>query len=284
MTSRLYFSILHCHKPFNIIEPKEIFMAIQSVDRALHILTLFSHRRPVLGISEISRAVGLAKATTHGLMRTLLKQGFLQQEPDTKKYRLGLKIYELGVILAGTLEINQKAAGPVNKLSRKVGLLSRVAVWDGESVFITLNVYPRPRAVLPNQIGPRVDAYCSAVGKAVLAFLGEAQLDAYLTKNRLRALTSATLKDPEALLADLAATRRRGYSIDREEVIQGVGCIGAPIFAREGHVVGSISLSGSVAKVLGGRMTELSAALLETADHISQQMGYYPAVGGTDLL
>jgi IclR family transcriptional regulator, KDG regulon repressor len=259
-------------------------MSIQSVDRALQILTLFSHRRPVLGISEISRAVALPKATAHGLVRTLLNQGFLQQEAATKKYRLGLKIYEMGVILAGTLEINQKAIGPVNKLSRRVGLLSRVAVWDGESVFITLNVYPRPRAVLPNQIGPRVHAYCSGVGKAVLAFLEKPQIEKYLKKNRLRALTTATLKDPEALLSDLALTRERGFSIDHEEVVQGMGCIGAPIFAREGHVVGSISLSGAVAKVLGERLENLSTELLETASQISQQLGYYPALGGSDLL
>ena len=83
-------------------------MSIQSVDRALQILALFSHRSPVLGVTEISRALGLSKGTVHGLIRTLLQQGFLQQDLPSRKYRLGLKIYELGIILAGTLEINQK--------------------------------------------------------------------------------------------------------------------------------------------------------------------------------
>ena len=151
-------------------------MSIQSVDRALRILALFSHRHPVLGVSEISRALELPKGTVHGLVRTLFQQGFLQQDLPTRKYRLGLKIYELGIILAGTLEVNQKAAGPVTQLAKRTQFLCRVAIWDGDSVVITHNVYPRPRAVLPHQIGPRVHAYCSAVGKAGLAFLEKDEL------------------------------------------------------------------------------------------------------------
>ena len=84
-------------------------MAIQSVQRAMKILGLFSIAKPRLGITEISNALGLHKATIQGLVRTLFEEGFLAQDPETKKYALGLKIYEMGVVLAGTLEINQKS-------------------------------------------------------------------------------------------------------------------------------------------------------------------------------
>ena len=131
-------------------------MSIQSVDRALQILALFSHRCPTLGVTEISQAVGLSKGTVHGLIRTLLRQGFLQQDLPSRKYRLGMKIYELGIILAGTLEINQKAAGPVTQLAKTAQMVGRVAIWDGDSVIITFDVHPRIRAVLPYRFGPRV--------------------------------------------------------------------------------------------------------------------------------
>ena len=268
---------------FDIVEQKETAMSIQSVDRALEILTLFSHRRPVRGISEISRILGLPKGTAHGLVRTLLQHGFLEQDTSTRKYRLGLKIFELGIILSGTLEFNQKAAGPVNQLAKRVQLLSRVAIWDGDSVVITLNAYPRPRAVFPYQIGPRVHAYCSAVGKAVLAFLEQTQLEEYLKHTKLRAFTATTVTNKRQLLMNLKETRKRGYAIDRGEAVQGLGCIGAPIFECGGCVVGSISLSGAMSRVLGDRLEALIEELLKTASEISQYLGYFPSTIGAEL-
>ena len=252
-------------------------MSIQSVDRALQILALFSHRCPTLGVTEISQAVGLSKGTVHGLIRTLLLQGFLQQDVPSRKYRLGLKIYELGIILAGTLEINQKAAGPVTQLAKSAQMVGRVAIWDGDSVIITFDVHPRIRAVLPFRFGPRVHAYCSAMGKSILAFLDEAQVNSYLERTPLMAFTATTVTEKDRLLEELAESRRRGYAIDREEAVQGVGCIGAPVFQRDGQVAGSISISGSASRVLGEKMAEYTEELLRTAAEVSRYMGHFPA-------
>ena len=254
-------------------------MSIQSVDRALQILALFSHRCPLLGVTEISRAVGLSKGTVHGLIRTLLQQRFLQQDSATRKYRLGLKIYELGIILSGTLEINQKAAGPLNQLSKETLLECRVAIWDGDSMVITSSVHPRPRAVLPHQFGPRVHAYCSAIGKTVLAFLDPEQVDSYLKRTVFVAFTPSTVTDKQLLAAELELTRRRGYAIDREEAVQGLSCIGAPIYQRSGEIAGAISVSGNTQRVLGEKTDVFIGALLKTAAEISRYMGYYPAFG-----
>lgn len=251
-------------------------MPIQSVDRALQILCLFSNRWPVLGVTEISRAIGLSKGTVHGLIRTLLRQGFLQQDAATRKYRLGLKIYELGMILAGTLEINQKATGPLNQLVKATQLVGRVAIWDGDAVVITSHAHPSPQAEIPFQFGPRVHAYCSALGKAVLAFLDSAQLDDYFKHTHLVTFTPATVDRKEMLVADLEQSRRHGYAIDREEAVQGVGCIGAPVFRFDGQVAGSISLSGAVHRVLGDKRQTLAEEVMKTAAEISGYLGYLP--------
>lgn len=252
-------------------------MFIQSVDRALRILRLFSHSRPLLGVSDISAALELPKGTTHGLVRTLVKHGFLQQDHDSRKYRLGLSIYELGMMLAGTLEINQKAAEPAHRLAKQFQLLSRVAIWDGDSVVVTLNAYPRSQAAVPYQIGPRVRAYCSAIGKAVLAFLDESELRRYLDRVTLISITTSTITCKKQLADDLRETRLRGYAIDREEAVAGLGCLGAPIFERTGKVAGSISLSGRSQRVFGKNMEALADDLVRTASEISQYMGYFPA-------
>lgn len=256
-------------------------MSIQSVDRALQILALFSHRCPTLGVTEISQAVGLSKGTVHGLIRTLLRQGFLQQDVPSRKYRLGLKIYELGIILAGTLEINQKSAGLVTQLAKTAQLVGRVAIWDGDSVIITFDVHPRIRAVLPYRFGPRVHAYCSAMGKAIMAFLDESQVNSYLDRTPLVAFTPTTLIDKQQLREELANTRRKGYAIDREEAVHGVGCIGAPVFQRDGQVAGSISISGASARVLGEKMGEYAEEVMRTAAEISRYMGHFPAFADT---
>ncbi len=252
-------------------------MSIQSVDRALQILALFSHRCPTLGVTEISQAVGLSKGTVHGLIRTLLRQGFLQQDVPSRKYRLGLKIYELGIILAGTLEINQKAAGPLTQLAKSAQLTGRVAIWDGDSVIITFDVHPRIRAVLPFRFGPRVHAYCSAMGKSILAFLDEAQVHSYLERTPLVAFTATTVTEKDKFLEELAETRRRGYALDREEAVPGIGCIGAPVFQRDGQVAGAISISGSTSRVMGEKMVEYTEELLRTAAEVSRYMGHFPA-------
>ncbi len=253
-------------------------MSVQSVERALKILTLFSHRQPVLGISDLSRMMDLPKGTVHGLTRTLVEHGFLKQDEQTRKYRLGLKIHELGIILSGTLELNQKAAGSCHQLSKRTGQLSRIGIWDGGSVVITLNTHPQPMPILPHQVGPRIHAYCSGIGKAILAFLSEQRLNRYLEKTTLTAFTPSTITSKKRLIEDLEATRARGYSMDYEEAVQGLGCIGAPIFDRQGVVTGAISLSGSVNQVPGDNPEILAGEILSTAFEISHFLGYLPNI------
>lgn len=248
---------------------------IQSVYRALKLLSLFNRRRPYLGITEISRMMNLPKGTVHGFVRTLSKMNYLQQDSVTRKYHLGLKIYELGAILADSLEINQKAAGPARQLANRTRLASRIAVWDGDSALLTLNIDSRYHSSFIHQIGPRIPAYCSAVGKALLAFLERQELSTYLDQTELVPHTPNTITQKEKLLRELEKTRRRGYSKDREETTPGLACIGAPIFGRDGQLEASISLSGDPDRIYGKQMEELVDLLVKTAREISRSMGYF---------
>ena len=258
-------------------------MQIQSVARALQILSLFSHNRSLLGVSEISRFMGLPKSTIHGLVSTLVSKRFLQQDTASKKYQLGFKIYELGILLSGTLEINQKAAVPAHQMARRTNLMARVAIWDSDAAVVTFVAHPRRRAALPHQIGPRAHAYCTGFGKAALAYLGERQIKAYLNRIKLIPITAATITTKKRLLADLKETRQRGYSIDREEAQPGLGCLGTPIFASGGSLAGSMSLSGPINRVFGERKQEYVEDLLNTAREISQALGYFPSTIDTEL-
>lgn len=250
-------------------------MAIQSVHRALKILSLFSHGKPRLGISEISQSLGLHKGTVQSLVRTLAEDGFLDRDQETQKYQLGLRIYELGVIQGANLGINRSASVPAQELARKTGKLVRIGVWHEESVLITLNAYPETRQNF-REFGVRLPAYCTAMGKAFLAFLEKEELDAYFDKIELIPYTGHTIVHREELLKELLETRKRGHSLNREEHMLFRKAIGAPIFGPEGQQVASLGLvmdpdhSDDDEENAGVRVREV----LITAYEISQSMGY----------
>jgi IclR family KDG regulon transcriptional repressor len=248
---------------------------IQSVNRALNLLCLFTHGSTRLGVTDISKALDLPKPTVHGFIRTLAKQGFLQQDPQTRKYGLGLKIYELGIVLAGSLEINQKGAGLAYQLAKKTGLPCKIAIWDMDSALLTVNIEPRSHLYFIHQIGPRIAAYCCGLGKALLAFLEPNELEGYLHRVKLDSYTSQTITRKKQFLREIEETRRRGYSIDREENVLGLACVGTPIFGLGGRLEGAISLSGE-AKVIYQRTEAVAQELMKTAKEISRSLGYFP--------
>jgi len=252
-------------------------MAIQSVQRALSILGLFTHPRPRWGISEIAQATGLAKATTQNIVNTLLSAGFLSRDGETRRYRLGAKLFTLGAVMGTSLEINQKAAGPAYQLASASGLVCRVAIWDEDAALITLNITPPYDHFLARQIGPRVVAYCTALGRALLAHLPPATVARYLDQTPLVAFTPQTVTDRSAILAILDQTRRQGYAINDQELAIGQSNVAAPIFQQGGTLAGALSLTGSNEKVMGGQMDTIVANLRRTAAEISSFMGYFPS-------
>ncbi len=253
-------------------------MAIQSVQRALEILSIFSTAQPQLGITEISRIMELPKPTVHGLIQTLAEQGFLSQDPETRKYMLGLKIYELGTYLSGTLKINQVGSEPTRHLTNQTRKMARVAIWDKNSMLITLHLFPNNENLQFQQLGPRIPAYCSAGGKAILSTFSQEELDDYLAIIPLTDYTASTITDRHRLLQDLEQTRQRGYSTESEEYLIGMACVGAPIFDRNRRAVAAVSLSGNPDLLVDEQLPGMIGELRRTAVEISRRLGYQPDV------
>ncbi len=253
-------------------------MIIQSIQRALDILSLFSHSQPRWGITEIASATGLAKGTVHNIVNTLAQGGFLMQHPETRRYTLGYRTYTLGAIMAGTLEINQKAAGMAHQLAGRTGLISRLAIWDQDAALVTLNVWPHHADSLAQQIGPRVVAYCSALGRALLAYLDKDALQAYLDKVELVAFTPQTVTDKALLMEILEQTKTQGYAVNNQELAPKQASVAATIFQSGGLPAASICLSGLSKRIMGEEMDNLVTDLRTTAAEISRYMGYFPSV------
>jgi len=252
-------------------------MIIQSVDRALDILSLFSYAKPRWGITEIALAMNLPKGTIHNIVSTLDSAGFLKQDEETRKYCLGPKLFSLGTIMGGTLEINQRALGPAHNLVERTGLMARVAIWDHDAALLTMEVAPHDYTALAQRIGPRVAAYCSALGKSLLACLTSPEIKAYLNQTDLIPFTPKTISRRDALLEEIERTRKRGYAINNEEIALGRASLAAPVFGRDQRIAGAISQAGNVDQILGSGMDSLVQTLKATAGEVSMVLGYYPA-------
>ncbi|MFO7963641.1 MAG: IclR family transcriptional regulator [Desulfobacterales bacterium] len=253
-------------------------MSIQSVGRALQILSLFTHEQPRLGITEISRAMHLPKPTVHGLVQTMVNFKFLTQDPETRKYCLGRKLYELGSVFTSHIKINQVGTMSAQELAARVGMAVNLAIWDDSSVLMTFRGASNYQNLQPRQFASRIPAYCSSQGKAILSSLPDDALVEYLDSTRLIAYTPNTITDRDKLTAELQHTRKQGFAVDCEEYIIGICCIGAPVLDNTGFPVGAVSISGSKEQIFGEKTHQLSSDLIKAAMEISYQMGYLPRI------
>lgn len=246
---------------------------IQSVERAADILELFLHFESELSVKEISEELGLSKSTIHGLIKTLEHRGYLQQNPDNQKYRLGLRLFELGHRISEQLDI-AKIAHPVIKklvdqLKETVHLVVRQ---QDELIYVEKEDGPHTLRIY-SQVGKRAPVHCTSVGKAILAFQEEVEIDRILSSVPLESFTPHTLTDPEEIKKQLAEIREKGYSVDDEEIELGLKCIGAPIFNHNGNVIASISCASPKMRLGDDRLPEVIEGIKKAAAEISQKLG-----------
>lgn len=251
-------------------------MSVQSVKRALSILSLFSGKTPRLGITDISQMMGLPKPTVHGLVQTLHDEGFLLQDQETRKYTLGLKIYELGTYLSATLKVNQVGLSPARRLSEQTGRMTRVAIWDRNAALVTLNLFPNTHATFQHHMGPRLPAYCTALGKAMLSVLAPEDCETYIEETGFQQYTARTRTDKLLFREEIRQIRITGFSTESEEYMNGMSCIAAPIWDAAGQCAGAISISDSPALLSGPDRDIHTRELLATAMEISRSLGYLP--------
>ncbi len=215
---------------------------IKSLDKAVSILDCFYHNEE-LGITEIMNLTGMNKSTVYDLVYTLFVNRFLEQDLTTKKYRLGIRLFEFGNLYAKRNSLRNRAELVGRELAEKYSATVHLAVHDkGEVVYI--DKFENHRAnVSYSRIGKRAPMSCTGVGKAMLAFLNEDYRNQYIYSHPLPKMTEYSLTTKEELEENLALSKQRGYSTDDEEIELGIRCVAAPIFNIHGEVLAAISVS-----------------------------------------
>ncbi|HEY9053212.1 MAG TPA: IclR family transcriptional regulator [Rectinemataceae bacterium] len=246
---------------------------IQSVDRALSILEYFTQDKPEAGVSELARGLGLNKSTAFGLLSTLEMRGYIEQNAETGRYRLGIKALDLYAAKLASFDLASVGHPVLVHLAAELGETVHLAIYDrGEVVYID-KVESDNALRIASYIGKRNPSYCTGVGKCLLAYQPAEEIDRVL-KSKLEPRTPRTMSDPGLLRAELDKVRRQGKARDDEEFVLGLVCCAAPIRDREGLVRAAISVSVPTIRASAERLANFEAAVSEAADTISRSLGY----------
>lgn len=253
----------------------------QSLERGLLILSSFSETRPVLGIADLARSVDLNKSTTHRYVATLAKLGYLHQDPETRKYTLGPRVVDLGFAAINSMEITRVAGRYLQALSDETGYTVSMAVLDGpDIVYVDRRRSGRASNFamgLHLHVGSRLPAYCTAMGKAMLAYLEPDALRSVLDRTDFARRGPKTITAREQLMADLAHVRQTGIAVNDEELAAGLRSVAAPVRNRSREVVAAVNIA--VHLTVWGTSVESVAARLEgplrhAVAEISARLGY----------
>jgi IclR family pca regulon transcriptional regulator len=251
----------------------------QSLERGLAILSAFRSGRPLLGVSELGRDIGLSRSTTHRYVATLASLGYLQQDAATKKYRLGPRVLDLGFSAINSMELREVAAPHLRELSDATGYTVNMAILDGLDIVYV----ERSRSARAGQreidlnlhVGSRLPAYCTSLGKVMLAFLDEATQQATLARIDFARRGPNTLTSRAAFLLELKRVREDGFAINNEELAYGLRSIAAPILSRDAVAVAAINLAVHSSMVsMEDLVARLSPTLRAAAADISARLGY----------
>jgi len=254
----------------------------QSLERGLAILSAFRSGRPVLGVSELGREIGLSRSTTHRYVATLARLGYLQQDAATRRYRLGPRVLDLGFSAINSMELREVAAPHLRRLSDETGFTVNLGILDGTDVVYVercRSAQRRQREIdLDLHVGSRLPAYCTSLGKVLLAFLPRAEQVETLAAIELVRRGPRTITSRSALASELKRVRASGFATNNEELAYGLRSIAAPVLSREGVAVAAINLAVHSSMV---SLEQLAARLLgplqAASAEISANLGYRPA-------
>lgn len=247
---------------------------IQSVERTLKILELLSDYNEGLRVADISEETGLNKSTVHRMLSTLSICNYVFQDPETRRYRLTFKLFELGNKKLKDVNLVTVSKQYTKSLMEITNEVVHLTIRDGNEVVYIDKVEASNTIRMASSIGKRGQMYCTSVGKCILAHLPENEIKMIWDSSPIEELTKNTVISYEKLENELKKIRVQGYSIDNEENELGVRCIGAPIFNSEGQVEAAISVSGPTTRVTIAKVEKIAQQVKNHAYFISKELGY----------
>jgi IclR family transcriptional regulator, KDG regulon repressor len=246
---------------------------LSSVAMAIRLLKAFSEEQAEIGVSALALRLGLAKSTVHRLAVTLVAEGMLEKNPQTDKYRLGIELFRLGTLVRRRMDLPTEARPYLFELRERTHETVLLGIPADADVMYVYHL-ESPQAIrMRSDLGARRPAFCTAVGRAILAFQPGDAIDQILA-GPLRARTAKTVTDPQKVRDLLKAVRRVGYAIEDEESEAGMRAIAAPVRSAAGAVVGAVGVAGPRPRLSMKVLADIAGPLLEATAAISLRLGY----------
>jgi len=248
---------------------------VRVIDRVLRVLEILANVEPALTLVELSKRLGLPKSTVLRLLMVLESHRFVEKDAQNGAYRLGLKLFELGSKALAQLNISDRAKPHLEQLVCATGETAFVCVLDDGEVLSLARVESSRTVRIPSTVGWRAPAHCTAVGKALLAFLPEPDRKALVKKRKLHAYTPNTITSLPRLQSELQLVRARGYAVDHEEMEEGLKCIAAPVREHSGKVVASLGILSPAFRLPEKKIPLLALSVMNEANELSVELGYH---------
>jgi DNA-binding IclR family transcriptional regulator len=250
---------------------------LESVGRAIQLLDCFTRETPELRLTDLSNALEMSKAQVLRIASTLEMGGYLLRDPQTKRYRLGIRLFQLGMLVQQQIDLRRIVHPYLEDLVARADESARLIVpYDDGPICLDL-VESRQATRVFAQLGQRMPWNAGTSPKLILAFLPDERRERILKQNQFERYTERTVTDPDILREELHEIRQKGYHIGRRDLDQDATGISAPLFDHDGQIVGTINFSVPVSRVSERRIEELLQLVIDAAHEISLQLGYQPA-------
>ncbi len=254
---------------------------LQGLDRVVAILDLLGASDNSLSLAEICQRMGLHKSTAHRALMALERTGMIERAPASR-YRLGLKLYDMGSRAVEQIDLRSRVHPHLRKLALRVGETVHLGVLHQTRVVYINKIEPINRRVcISSRTGTSNPVYSTSLGKAILAYMPAEDVAKTVSKIQFTSFTSKTLASPDELLEALDRVRRRGYAVDDEEMEIGTRCVGAPILDTSGHPIAAVSISGSATRLAAHCVPAIAQHVIRCSQEISSCLNGKPGVDHT---
>ena len=246
---------------------------VRVVNRIFDILEQLSASGSPMGLTEIAAATGMSKSTVYRLISSMCARQYVEKRPDNT-YSIGYKLIETVSLHINHLELMTEAKPYLSDIMRDLDLTAHLGILDGCDVVYLEKMDTYPSAHMYTRVGYHSPAYCSSMGKCLLACLSGDELDEALYLCDFKKYTNNTITDIREFKRYLKVVRRQGWAMDNEEYQIGHRCVGAPIFDYRGSPVAAVSASGSTAKLSDDRLESVIREVKRAAANLSRRLGY----------
>lgn len=247
---------------------------VKSVSRALDIIAIVGMKKGGLGVTEIANQIDINKSSVFRTLSTLVQYGYIEQDSETGKYKLGYKFLDISSKLLESIDLRTEAKPFLQELENKTNEVIHLVVYDqGEVVYIE-KLEGNETLRTHSKVGKRAPMHCTSVGKAILAHLPEKDVLTIMERKGMPFHTAHTFTKIEVLLEELNQVRNRGYSLDLEENEYGITCIAAPVFDHQGNAVAAVSISGPTTRMTKERLNQLGPIMIQTSQQLSARLGH----------